>query len=382
MDDGSRGQRHWWRFAVVIATCIAAVVAVVAVDRTRGPVRPAPPAATPPRPARPAAKPPAAWLGLDYNSGAGVGRLRDFARRGVVYDREGSLEVGAGDTPANSSRLAEGLDASYAAHMVPDIVVNSTVGRLGCDGNPNPRKLCLPTGEPQIESYVRAFVRTARSVVRAHRGKQVLFEPMNEPWDWASPPGTGSGAAAASEYAAVLAQVLPAAKASGVPLSDIYVPATGTLSDGSSWVSGLYGSQPCLKPGPASCGPIAGWNVHPYGLPGSSTEGILSVPAVRAAMLSGQDNVVISEIGFCATDVNDGQACDENKADIVGTSSQTAAWLSQTLKEAAPMHRAGWLKALLLWERGGSGFAIQNPDGRLTAQGRVLDLFADSSAGR
>jgi hypothetical protein len=99
-------------------------------------------------------------------------------------------------------------------------------------------------------------------------------------------------------------------------------------------------------------------------------------------MLSGQDNLIVSEIGFCATDVDGGSGCDENVPDIDGTSAQTAAWLSETLKEAAPMHQAGWLKALLVWERAGSGWAMQNPDGSLTAQGRALDLFADSAAGR
>ncbi|MGI8557162.1 MAG: hypothetical protein ACR2ND_02445 [Solirubrobacteraceae bacterium] len=310
------------------------------------------------------------------------GGLTDFALRGVVYDREGRIDADAGDTPDNSPQFDNGLGTSYAAQMVPDIVVEFASGPSGCEGNPNPNKLCLPTAETDIGRYVSGFIQTASSVLHAHPGKTVLFEPMNEPWGWASPPGTQSGNVAAAEYAAILAQLLPAARANKIPLSDIYVPATGTLKDGTSWVSDLYKAQPCLKPGSTSCGPIAGWNLHPYGLPNSATEGIKSVPGMRAGMLSGRDNLIVSEIGFCATDVNGGKSCDQNKPDITATSSQAATWLSETLKEAAPMHQAGWLRALLLWERAGSGWAMQNPDGSLTAQGRALDLFADSSAGR
>jgi len=80
--------------------------------------------------------------------------------------------------------------------------------------------------------------------------------------------------------------------------------------------------------------------------------------------------------------VNNGRACDENKPDIDTTSDQTAAWLQATLSEAASMHRAGWLKALIIWERSGTGFAMQNDNGTLTAAGRVLDLFAASPSGR
>lgn len=374
------GPRRRWKRLLLLAAGIA-LLSLVVIGLSRGPAS-APPAPTPPVPGLPAVAPPAAWLGLNYNSGAKTGGLSDFAVRGIVYDRESPIEAQAGATPANDPEFGGGLSTLYAARMVPVIVVDPASGPLGCQGNPNPSKRCLPTDQTDIGSYVRGFIQTASSVLQAYPGRTFLFEPMNEPWDWASPPGTQSGSHAAAEYAAILAQLLPAAKAANIPLSDIYVPATGMLNDGTSWISGLYKAQPCLKPGPSSCGPIAGWNLHPYGLPNSPTEGIESVPGVRAGMLSGRDNLIVSEIGFCATDVSGGKNCDANKADIHGTSSQTAAWLSETLKEAAVMHRAGWLKALLLWERAGSGWAMQNPDGSLTAQGRVLDLFAASSAGR
>ena len=355
------------------------VGAVVGPRIFRTQLGPAAPAATPPLPPGPAPRAPVAWLGLNYNSASLTGRPGDFAARGIVYDREGNLEVLSGSTPANSSRLATGLARSYGSHMIPDVVVDPTPGSPGCTGNPTPRKLCLPTGPAQVSAFVRGFVATASSVLRRYPDGRVLFEPADEPWTWGSPPGTASGRRAADEYALILAALLPAARAAGVPLSDIYVPATGRLSDASRWVPDLYAAQPCLKSGPGSCGPIAGWSLHPYGLPHSTSEGIDSVPGVRADMLSGQDNLIIGEIGFCAVDVAHGKGCHLNRSDIDASSARTAVWLRETLNEAAAMHRAGWLRALLVWERSGTGWAMQNPDGTLTDQGRVLDLFADAA---
>jgi len=341
-----------------------------------------------PVPARPASTPPVAtapvrapWLGLNYNSSSETGHLRDFAARRIVYDRDGKLETGDGHTPQNSPRLASGLRTAALAGMVPDVDVNPSGGPSGCSGDPNGSTRCLPTSQADIQSYVQGFVHTATAILDAYPGKTVLFEPMNEPWNWGSPPGTSSGRMAASEYAAILAQLLPRATAAKIPLSDIYVPATGMLSDGTSWVPDLYAAQPCLKPGPGSCGPILGWNMHPYGLPYSLSEGIGLLPVVRAGMLSGQNNIVVSEIGFCAQDVSGGRGCSANRSDIDGLSTQAAAWLAKTLDQALVMHRAGWLKALLIWDRAGDGWAMQNRDGSLTAQGRVLDLFAGGRRG-
>jgi len=370
-----------WRSRLVLALLGLIAIGVVIRGMASGPA-PAPPAATPPLSTRPVARPPVAWLGLDYNSSFAAGSVGDFAQRGIVYDREGNIEVRSGSTPQNSTRLGAGLAKLYAAGMVPDIVVNPAGGTSGCEGNPNPNKLCLPTRAADIAAYVAAFVATAHSVLTAYPHHLALFEPMNEPWSWASPPGTPSGRTGATEYAAILAGVLQAARRAGIPLTSIYVPATDVLSDGTHWIADLYQSQPCLQPGTQSCGPVGGWNVHPYGLPGLATEGIDSVPRLHAQMRSGQNNVIISEIGFCALDVMGGHSCDKNRSDLSGSSSQTAAWLTRTLRAASVMHRAGWLKALLLWERSGSGWAMQNPDGSLTAQGRALALFADSQPSR
>jgi hypothetical protein len=364
-------------WALLVAVGLGLALGVYSWDRRPDATAPA---VIPPLPKTPPPSARAPWLGLNYNSGSSTGSLRDFAAHGIVYDREGKLEVRAGTTPRNNREFRSGLATSHRARMIPDIQVDPAIGPRRCPTDPVPTKRCLPTGKRQVEAYVHGFVQTASSVLRRYPHDRVLFEPTDEPWNWAFPPGTGPGKRAAREYASILAQLLPVARAAKVPLSDIYVPATGRLDDGSSWIPDLYEARPCLRPAAGSCGPIAAWNLHPYGLPHSSTAGIDSVTALRAKMLSGQDNIVISEIGFCALDVNNGRACDENRPDIDGISAQTAAWLKETLNEAGRMHRAGWLKALLLWERSGTGWAMQNVDGRLTAQGRVLVRFAASRA--
>jgi hypothetical protein len=380
MGAGSRIRRRLVAVvAVVVAVAVAVIVAGLSATGSGGP---GPSAPTPPPPAAPARLPPVAWLGLDYNANATPAAVADFSSRGIVFDREGATEVAAGQTPANSPAFAAGLDTAFGAGMIPDVQVDAIQGPRGCTTNPTTSDLCLPSTPAQIDAFVAGFVQTASSALGAHPGRPALFEPTDEPWRWASPPGSPPDRRAASQYAAILARLLPAARVAGVPLADIYVPAVGRLDDGTWWVSDLYAAQPCLAPGPATCGPISGWNLHPYGLPGRTSEGIGSVPVLRERMQSGADNIVVSEIGFCAGDVNGGKDCLANQPDITGTSAQTALWLSETLSEAAPMHRAGWLSAVIVWDRGGDGWAMQYADGRLTPQGRALDLFAASPAAR
>jgi hypothetical protein len=200
----------------------------------------------------------------------------------------------------------------------------------------------------------------------------------------ASPARAEPGSRTADAYAALLARLLPAiARATdpAIPPKAVYVPATGKLPDGTDWVIDLYRAQPCLRPGAATCGPIAGWNVHVYGLPGRRDEGIGSLRGLRSRMASGTGNILVSELGFCALDVLGGERCDQNTRVVDGTSTQTAYWLGQTLREARAMHRAGWLRAVLVWARLSGGWSMQLPGGTLTAQGRALLAFADSDAG-
>jgi hypothetical protein len=330
---------------------------------------------------KPRLTPPAAWLGINYNSSSAGAQLQAFSDLGIVYDRDGGLETTAGQLASTGSTFGRALTRSYGAGMVPDVLVDPDRGVTGCEQNPNSEKLCLPSTSADVDDYVTGFIATMRSVLKAHPGRRVLFEPMDEPWNWGSPPGTRSGRRPAAEYATVLADILQQTARAGMSLRRIYVPTDGTLDDGTSWISDLYAARPCLKPGAHSCGPIEGWNVHPYGRPGVTSEGIDSVPGLRAQMLSGMDNVIVSEIGFCADNVDQGAECDENQSDVDSSSAQTADWLTRTLHEAARMHRAGWLKALIVWDRAQGGWGMQTADGRLTAQGSALEAFARSRAG-
>lgn len=124
--------------------------------------------------------------------------------------------AGAGGTLTNQPDLAGGVGSSILAGMIPDIEVDPRRGPSGCSGDPNGSTRCLPRTAAGAEAYARGFAATASSIRRAYPGRRILFEPMNEPWDWASPAGTQSGKLAASEYAAVLARVLPAARAAGI----------------------------------------------------------------------------------------------------------------------------------------------------------------------
>jgi hypothetical protein len=322
-----------------------------------------------------------AWLGLDYNSRPGAGGISDFVDHGIALDREGNIQPEAGALAAADSKLGRGLKTSLDAGMVPDIEVDPSADGASCGVG----RGCLPAGSEAIDAYVSGFVATAQSVLASFPGRRVLFEPMDEPWNLSASasPGAQPGYAAAAEYARVLAQLLPAvatARDPAIPLDEVYVPATGQLADSSFWLSDLYRAEPCLRPGAGTCGPIEGWNVHAYGRPERRSEGIESVPGLRAGMASGADNIVVSEVGFCAADVGGGSGCAENTPDVVGTRQQTALWLTETLREALPMHRAGWLKALLVWARWSGGWSMQLPGGVLTPQGRALETFADAHA--
>lgn len=327
-----------------------------------------------------AAPPHRDWLGLNYNSSSGAGDITDFSRYGIVYDRLGSFDLAAGVTVRSSRELRDGLRASVQAGMVPDVVISPVRGPSGCSTNPNTSDLCLPDTAADVGDYVHAFIKTALAIQRAYPHTGVAFEPMDEPWDWAPPPGTPSGAAAAERYAVILARLLPAARAAGIPLSSIYVPATGQLIDQTSWIPDLYQAQPCLRPGPHSCGPIEAWNVHPYGPPTSTSHGIAEVPRLREQMPSGAGNIIVSEIGFCATDVLGGAHCDQNTPTVDGSTTATARWLTDVLRAARRMHDAGWLRALIIWQRTGGGWSMQLPDGKLTQQGQALVRFARSAA--
>ena len=101
----------------------------------------------------------APWLGLNYNSGRDAhGTLRAFSSRGIVYDRDGPLEVRAGATVASDPFFGRGLARSYSAGMIPDVLVDSADGPTGC-ANPDQSGLCLPISPGDRSAYVRGSSR-------------------------------------------------------------------------------------------------------------------------------------------------------------------------------------------------------------------------------
>ncbi len=336
--------------------------------------------------------PPAAssWLGLNGNSGGTKPeRLREFAAEGIVYDRGGApwLDWPAGELLEEGGRQTEGglaLATSTAAGMIPDVTIEyrSYEGNYSPDADfPRERtKRQEKRGKEGIAGYVEGFIKSATAIHAKYPA--AIFEPMNEPWGYTTPQYN------AAEYANVIARLLPEAKAAGIPLSSIYVGATGKnctkpakgsgrrapaecTSDG--WVPAMYAAQPQLQT------EIQGWYLHPYGPPSGVGEndgvGIQSVPLVQQEMTSGQNNIIVSEVGYCAVDVNEGAGCQGGRGEA---STEAARHLTEMLDNALPYHRAGWLRALLVYARSDGGWAMQLHTGVLTAQGQALESFASS----
>ncbi len=202
---------------------------------------------------------------------------------------------------------------------------------------------------------------------------QVLFEPINEPWGHTNPQFSGA------EYAKVIAKLLPEVKAAGIPIADIYVGAVGIdcVKEGecvtNGWVPAMYAAEPSLET------EIQGWYFHPYGRPSGLDNdddgGIQAVPVVQGGMTSGQNNIIVSEVGYCDTEINKEECSSEN---VSGTGAQTGKWMTEMLDNALPYHEAGWLKALIIYSRNAGGWAMQEyPSQVLSKGGEALDAFAN-----
>jgi hypothetical protein len=303
------------------------------------------------------------WLGLNGNSSTYLGPVDAFVEHDIVYDRNGTVDWAAGaplqeaGKPTERGRL---LATDIHDGMIPVIAIEyrGYSNRFSSD----PKFPTEAGGSATLSEYVEGFVSSVSAILAAHPGKRILFEPINEPWGYTTPQYDGA------QYADVIARLLPAARAAHIPLSSIYVAAFGR-----HWVSEMYRAQPSLQR------EVQGWYFHPYGLASGSTEensqGIRSLPHVQAEMTSGQNNIIVSEVGFCALDVNHGQNC---SWPYFKHSETAADELTETLESARPYHDAGWLKALLVYSRNDGGWAMQLPGGALTDQGEALQEFADA----
>ena len=76
-------------------------------------------------------------------------------------------------------------------------------------------------------------------------------------------------------------------------------------------------------------------------------------------MTSGQNNIIVSEIGFCALDVSRAPDCLGHAEAPDGT--RAAALLTETLDVALPYRDAGWLRALIVYARADGGWSMQTP---------------------
>ena len=324
------------------------------------------------------------WLGLDSNTAKYLGPINTFALHGVVYDR--SFELQAGELPSEGERgyetaeFEKRLSEDYEDDMTPVAVIEyKGYDRQGYAFTPDPEFPQLRNraeeaeGKNTVAQYVSGFLKTTTAILalvsRKYPGMQVLIEPMNEPWGYTTPRDNGA------EYADVLASLLPAAAEAHIPASDIYVAATGR-----GWVPAMYRTQPALG------SEIQGWYFHPYGPPAGveddESAGIQSLPLVQAEMTSGQNNIIVSEAGYCAEDVNNpmglegGSGCDGLS---VKDSTTAASDLSRMLGNSRPYHEAGWLRALIVYSRNDGGWAMQNfPELTLTKSGEALEAFADA----
>jgi hypothetical protein len=323
------------------------------------------------------------WLGLNGNSVSYLGPVDTFSSHGIAYDR--NFELTAGQLPSELEPGAEGQEferrfaEDRADGMIPVVVIEFrgyTGEYQSTPQFPQTRTRSEEAaGMTTPKGYAEGFVRSAAAILRlANAGGHstpVLFEPINEPWGYTTPQYNGA------QYAKVIAELMPAAARAGIPAESIYVGAVG-----SGWVSQMYEAQPSLRSS------IQGWYMHPYGPPrgpGATEVGIRAVSTVRSAIASGQNNIVVSEVGFCATDVNNshphepgGNSCVGQQ---VGTSKVAANDLRAMLERAAEYHAAGWLKALMVYSRNAGGWAMQKyPQLTLSRAGRALVRFADEQA--
>jgi len=340
--------------------------------------------------------PGAPWLGLDGDSsnapgGSRRGALDEFSRQGIVYDR--SFDLPAGWTPrkrrvdgrSGASVVAE-LQSDFEDGMTPVVTVEFS-GYRG-DLQPTPyfpaperTRAQERRGMSTVAQYVAGFLRTASEILaivgERYPGMSVLLEPMNEPWGYTTPLDNGA------QYARVLAALLPAARAAGIPLRDIYACAFGAdrrygahgrLEEfAPGWIPAMYAAQPSLR------SEVQGWYFHPYGPPSGTrlhdSWGIQSVPVVRGEMASGRDNIIVSEVGFCARSAGGG--CDDSGEAEVQSEQQAAGRMREMLQNALPYSEAGWLRALIVYARSAGGWSMQEyASGRIEPPGKALEAFA------
>ena len=166
------------------------------------------------------------------------------------------------------------MDRSIKAGMIPVIPIE--FARLP-ELRPSAGTACRPTPGRSANTRGASSPRPKKS------------SPATRPRRSCSRRSTSPGATASpQQYAAFLALLLPPWRSSHLPLEDVYVGASGRAGCGRSTQA-----QPQLRT------EIQGWYLHPYARERKPGQGIAELPRIRAEMASGQNNLIVSEIGFC-----------------------------------------------------------------------------------
>lgn len=286
------------------------------------------------------------WLGLNSNSVAGYGPLDFWPPFGVVWDRQEFVQPASAPLANIATAVANGMRVCV---LIEEQNYNK--------GNP------FPTDSASIAAFASYWVSAVQTIEATHPAAGFVYEIINEPWNFYSPGAT------AAEYADLVVVVLQAAQAANLDLKRIY-----PMARNAQWVTDMYAQQPTLK---TLC---QGWCFHPYGPPppGSFTgdgAGIVAVANMRPAIASGADNILLSEIGVWAPDVNGGAGGSIGQSASALNSDQAAQWMTRTLEVAAQYHAEGWLKALILYSRNDGGWATNLLGGSLTESGKALQAF-------
>ena len=96
-------------------------------------------------------------------------------------------------------------------------------------------------------------------------------------------------------------------------------------------------------------------------------------------MTSGQNNIIVSEVGYCDHEIN--EALESPVCGGEGeTGTKAASNLTTMLESALPYREARWLKALIVYSRDAGGWAMQEyPSKVLSKSGESLKAFADGN---
>ena len=270
--------------------------------------------------------------------------------RGIVYHREGDIEVNTGVTTQNGLSSVRRWGPTMPQEMIPVIEIDPAIGPPDVPTPPMRTRSAYDDGRADRCSGQGSVI-TAASVLHAFPGRAVLFELFDEPWNWGSPPGTIPSARAASEYAAVIAQILPRPRV-GRAVAGHLRRRDRIAQRRHRWVGEC--TAPAVPPaGPGRAGPSAAVASTPTVFRAGSARG--SARSRRSVPRCARGRTTSSSPRSASVPPTStrGALRQENRTDIDGTSARAAAWLTRDPAAGGRDAPAGWLKALLVWSAPG-----------------------------